>query len=96
MSDLTPRERQLVFLGAAMGSNCISCIEHHIPASRKVGLSDAEISQAIGLADKVRQVSANKTLDTALHLLSGSHPVTSPGAACDKIAATQTGKPCCG
>jgi AhpD family alkylhydroperoxidase len=70
MSDLTPRERALVSLGAAMGSNCVSCIEHHVPASRAAGLSDAEISQAIDLADKVRQVPARKTLETAAHLLS--------------------------
>ena len=35
MSLLTPRKQELVSLGAALGSNCISCIEHHIPASRK-------------------------------------------------------------
>ncbi len=70
MSLLTPRERELVSLGAAMGSNCVACIEHHIPASRKAGLTDAQISEAIGLADSVRQVPARKTLDTALALLS--------------------------
>jgi len=70
MSNLTARERALVSLGAAMGSNCISCIEHHIPASRTAGLTDAQISEAIHLADKLRQVPARKTLDTAANLLS--------------------------
>ena len=56
MSHLTPRERALVSLGAAMGSNCVSCVEHHIPASRKAGLSDAQVAEAIQLADKTRQV----------------------------------------
>lgn len=37
MSLLTPRERDLVSLGAALGRNCIPCIEHHIPASRSCG-----------------------------------------------------------
>lgn len=72
MSDLMPRERALVCLGAAMGSNCVPCIEHHIPASRTAGLSDAEIAAAIDVADEVRQVPARKTLDTAAKLLSGS------------------------
>ena len=84
MSHLTPRERALVSLGAAMGSNCVSCVEHHIPASRKAGLSDAQVSEAIQLADKTRQVPARKTLDTALGLLSGSPTLASSGAACDK------------
>jgi AhpD family alkylhydroperoxidase len=50
MSDLTLRERELVSLGAAMGSNCL-CIQDRVQASRKAGLSDAEISEAIRLAE---------------------------------------------
>jgi AhpD family alkylhydroperoxidase len=72
MSQLTARERALVSLGAAMGSNCISCVEHHIPASRTAGLTDAEISEAIDLADNVRRVPARKTLEAAAALLSNS------------------------
>ena len=66
MSDLTPSDRELVALGAAMGSNCAPCIEYHIPESRKVGLTDAEIRAAIQHADKIRQVSAHKVLDATL------------------------------
>ena len=70
MSDLTPRERELVALGAAMGSNCVACVEYHVPESRKAGLSDREIHAAIQHADKIRQVPARKTLQAALQLLS--------------------------
>jgi 4-carboxymuconolactone decarboxylase len=84
MSLLTLLERELVSLGAAMGSNCVSCIEHHIPASRNAGLTDAQIAEAIQLADNVRQTPARRTLDTALDLLSESRP------------AAQAHKPCCG
>ena len=69
MNDLSPRDRELVALGAAMGSNCVPCIEFHIPESRKAGLSDLEIHAAILHADKIRQVPARKTLQTALNLL---------------------------
>ena len=69
MSDLSPRDRELVALGAAMGSNCVPCVEYHIPESRKAGLSDAEIHAAIQHADKIRQVPARKTLQAALKLL---------------------------
>lgn len=68
MPHLTPRERELVSLGAAMGSNCISCIEHHVPASRNAGLPDAQISEAINLAGELRQVPARKTLDAAVRV----------------------------
>ena len=89
MAHLTPRERELVSLGAAMGSNCISCIEYHVPASRHAGLTDAQISEAIRLADKLRQVPARKTLDAAANLL--AEP-TAPARA----EAAGPGKPCCG
>lgn len=69
MSDLSPRDRELVALGAAMGSNCASCIEYHIPKSREAGLTDREIHAAIKHADLIRQVPARKTLQTALGLL---------------------------
>jgi AhpD family alkylhydroperoxidase len=72
MSDLTPRDRELVGLGAAMGSNCVPCVEYHIPESRKVGLSDPEIRDAIQHADKIRQVPARKTLQAALKLLASA------------------------
>ncbi len=69
MSELTPRDRELVALGAAMGSNCVPCVEFHIPESRKVGLRDPEIHAAIQHADKIRQVPARKTLQAALNML---------------------------
>jgi 4-carboxymuconolactone decarboxylase len=68
MTELTTRERELVALGAALGSNCVPCIEYHVPEARKAGLTDQQISEAIQLADQVRQVPARKVLDTALGL----------------------------
>jgi len=69
MTDLNRRESELVALGAALGSNCVPCIEYHVPQSREAGLTDQEIYAAIRLADKVRQVPARKVLETALILL---------------------------
>ncbi len=69
MSDLTPRDLELVALGAAMGSNCVPCVEYHIPASREAGLTDLEIQAAIQHADRIRQVPARKTLQAALGML---------------------------
>lgn len=58
MSLLTSRERDLVALGAALGSNCNPCIEHDIPASRNIGPTDSQIAEVVRLADKVRQGSS--------------------------------------
>ena len=52
----------LAGLHAASGERGVPCIEYHIPKAREAGLSDTEISEAIGLSDTVRQVSARKVL----------------------------------
>lgn len=96
MSDLTPRDRELVALGAAMGSNCVPCVEYHIPESRKAGLSDREIHAAIQHADRIRQVPARKTLQAALKLLpSAAGDVQDAGTAegCGCAATTEAAKP---
>jgi AhpD family alkylhydroperoxidase len=67
---LSTRDRELVALGAAMGSNCVPCIEYHIPQARKAGLNDQDISEAIRLSDRVRQVPARKVLEVALQMVS--------------------------
>jgi 4-carboxymuconolactone decarboxylase len=43
MKKLTNAERELVALGAAIASNCVPCIEYHIPEARKAGLDDQQI-----------------------------------------------------
>ncbi len=92
MSTLNLRERELVALGAALASNCVPCIEFHVPAARKAGLTDAEIGEAIALADKIRQVPAGKVLDAATAQLSTLTSVAPAGAAC---APSAGGKSCC-
>jgi 4-carboxymuconolactone decarboxylase len=84
MNNLSDRDRELVAIGAAIASNCIPCIEYHVPAARKAGLDDAEIKEAVSLADKVKRVPARKVLDTATSLLKDEQaegPVTENEAA---------------
>ena len=76
MPHLSPRDRELVAIGAAMGSNCVPCIEYHIPKAREAGVSDSEIAEAIRLSDRVRQVPARKVLDVALQIV-GATPAGS-------------------
>jgi 4-carboxymuconolactone decarboxylase len=73
MSELTLRDRELVALGAALGANCVPCVEFHIPKSREAGISDAELSEVLALADKVRQVPAKKVLEVADQLVKGGN-----------------------
>ena len=91
MNTLTLRDRELVALGAALAANCVPCIEFHVPAARKAGLTDEEIGEAIALADRIRQVLAGKVLDAAHGLLGAQ---TASAASCYAPAALPQGA-CC-
>jgi 4-carboxymuconolactone decarboxylase len=105
MNDLNPRESVLVALGAAMGSNCIPCLEHLVPQARQAGLTDREIRAAIERADKVRQVPARKVLQAALEMVpqpAGDASCTTWGDRCaagagprTEASAPKNGRGCC-
>ena len=98
MNDLTFTERELVALGAALGSNCVPCIEHHISEARKSGLTDSQISEAIQLADKIRKVPAAKVLNAALQMLGEASASATEGKAslCGQAPSVSTANgPCC-
>lgn len=63
MGKLSQTERELVAIGASVASNCIPCVTYHMAKAKKLGLSEAQIAEAIELADKVRQVPARAVLD---------------------------------
>ena len=52
---LTPRENELVAIGASIASNCLPCLEYHVPKARGAGVSDDEILAAVRLAERVKQ-----------------------------------------
>ena len=97
MSELNHRERELVALGAAIGSNCVPCMEYHIPEARRAGLTDVQIRGAIRLADSVRQVPARKVLDAAHRVLGETaEGALGDGKPADMARAAAAGRPCCG
>ena len=65
MGHLNEKEKELVALGAALGSNCIPCIVYHVAVIKKLGVEDEEIKEAVEVADKVRTVPAAQVLKTA-------------------------------
>jgi AhpD family alkylhydroperoxidase len=96
MEGLSTAERELVALGAALASNCVPCIEYHIPEARKAGLSDRKINEAVSLADKVRQVPARKVLAAALDLLPAPETELQAGQnACNSTPPSADARPCC-
>lgn len=100
MEKLTNAQRELVAIGAAIGSNCVPCIEYHVPEARKAGLTDRQIDEAIRLADKIRQVPARKVLTAALGLVAQDGETThAAGSGCDReqpASDSTSDAPCCG
>ena len=92
MSELNNREQELVALGAAIASNCAPCVEYHIPAARRTGLSDSQIKEAVRIADKVRRVPARMVLQTALARIAGAREgvdeALEAGCGCDESRQT--------
>jgi 4-carboxymuconolactone decarboxylase len=97
MEKLSLRERELVAIGAAMGSNCIPCVEYHIAAGKKAGLTDKQIQEAIRVAEMVRKVPADKVLATALELTKpkDDENCQDPDCACHQKQSEKDANPCC-
>lgn len=72
MSALNDREKELVAIGAAIGSNCIPCVEYHFPKAAEAGLSPDEIKAALDLADTIKRVPAKKVIQVARELVEGN------------------------
>lgn len=69
MDGLTLKEIELAAIGAAIGSNCVPCVEYHIKEAKRVGLTDNQILQAVQIAEKVKTVPAKKVSEAALKML---------------------------
>ena len=74
---LEQRDKELAAIGAAIGCNCQPCIEHHIPAGREAGLSEAELADAVMVARAARDEAIELLTPRIDELLgSGAVPVT--------------------
>ena len=65
----TPEIDELVAIGAAIGSNCESCLELHVAKARELGLPDEVMSEAVRTAQKVKDTPARSIQRTADALL---------------------------
>jgi len=69
MGHLGKTERELVAIGAAIGSNCIPCVDYHIKEAKKQGVTDDQIREALEFAEQVKQAPARKILEFAYALV---------------------------
>jgi len=71
MESLNEREQLFVALGAAIGSNCVPCVEKIVPKAKAAGIENWELRLALNTADYVRQKPAAKVLSTAKAIVGG-------------------------
>ena len=85
---------ELVAIGAAIASNCESCFEFHFERARKLGVADADVRQAVDLAQKVKDAPARALVALARRHL--DRKVTGPAikVVAESSAPSQGG--CCG
>ncbi len=97
MKRLTFKERELVALGAAIGSNCIPCVEYHVPNAKKAGLNNDQITHAIEIAESVKAVPADKVLAKALDLVKNTEEkeCEDPSCECREVIQPNDDSPCC-
>ncbi|MDH3337176.1 MAG: hypothetical protein OER22_02240 [Gammaproteobacteria bacterium] len=72
MKSLNEREQLFVALGAAIGSNCVPCVETIVPKAMAAGIENWELRLAFNAADFVRQKPAAKVLSTAKGIVDGT------------------------
>ena len=91
----TDAVKELVAIGAAIGSNCEMCFKHHYNEARKLGVSKDDMRLAVEMAQAVkdtparsivaladRHLSEPQILPTATPCCGGSEPAPSGGKCC--------------
>ncbi len=68
MTELDPRVREMIALGAAYGVNCHTCLEVHKQAAQKAGLSPEEMNLAVGVAEAIVSGTRHLTHERAQEL----------------------------
>jgi len=100
---VTPAVTELVAIGAAIASNCEPCFRYHYAQALTLGVSRADMTRAVTIAQTVKDAPAQAVLDMAHRYLSGDATRDDPAPAtgcCGGPATTaaETPKPssgCC-
>lgn len=76
---LDQKDKELAAIGASIGTGCLPCIEHHIPAGRNAGLTEPELAWAVEVADATHRIAAELLFGRSRELLHGAEaPASMP------------------
>jgi len=78
---MTEQVQELVALGAALASNCESCLKFHYKKAKELGLKQEDISQALQIGQNVKQVPAGNMIQLANKLLGVEEQAPANGCA---------------
>lgn len=70
---LNEKTIELVAIGAAIGGNCIPCLEWHYKKCIELGISKKEIQEAVDMAKKVKEVPIKNIYEVANKLNSDAN-----------------------
>ena len=54
---------ELIAVGASAAANCRPCMDYHVAAGKKLGISDDEIQQALEVGIHVNRGAGKKTVE---------------------------------
>lgn len=69
ISLFTPAVAELVAIGAAIAANCEPCLRYHVKTATELGVSSADITYAVEMASKVKDVPHQAVLKLAARLV---------------------------
>ena len=60
---MDPLTKELVAIAASVAARCQPCFDHHLKKARELGGPDADIKEAISLADRIGQVGGQRMME---------------------------------
>jgi AhpD family alkylhydroperoxidase len=74
--------KEMIAIGASVTANCIPCIQYHFAKAREIGITEAEIKEAVQVGKMVRKGAAYKWDEEIRTLLSASSSEQNAGCGC--------------
>lgn len=92
--EITEQVRELIALGAAIAASCEPCLKYHTKKAQEVGLTDAQMREAIAVGRMVKEASAKNIIGLADKLVPEAMKASSCCGSTKAEPAAATG--CCG
>lgn len=96
----TPAVNELVAIGAAIAANCEPCLKYHYREAQQLGVSKADMAQAVEMGAKVKD-SPHQSILKLAQRLTGAEPSQAPGkpdvcCGAEATAEDPVSSKCCG